>query len=116
MKTKLMKILIFIITIILLFGNIPALAVINTKDYAPSMIGGGDLFKNKVNFVLGIINLIGTICSVVIIVMVGIKYMLGSVDEKAEYKKTMLNYMIGAFLLFSSTTLPNILYKFATGN
>ena len=41
--------------------------------------------------------------------------MLGSIEEKAEYKKTMIYYMLGALLLFSATTLPNILYKLTSG-
>ena len=30
--------------------------------------------------------------------------MTGSVEERAEYKKTMMPYLIGAFLLFGITT------------
>ena len=39
--------------------------------------------------------------------------MIGSVEEKAEYKKTMTTYLIGAILVFSVTTIPNILYQIA---
>lgn len=68
-------------------------------------------FKMKVNNLLGYINTIGTVISVLTILIVGIKYMLGSVEEKAEYKKTMVGYLIGALLLFTATTIPNILYN-----
>ena len=37
--------------------------------------------------------------------------MFGSVEEKAEYKNTAFMYILGAILIFSVTTIPNILYK-----
>ena len=37
--------------------------------------------------------------------------MLGSVEEKAEYKQTIIPYLIGAALVFSGTTIPQILYQ-----
>ena len=41
--------------------------------------------------------------------------MLGSVEEKAEYKKTLMPYIIGAFLLFTGTLVPNVIYKMIKG-
>ena len=41
---------------------------------------------------------------------IGIKYMLGSVEEKAKHKQTLMPYLIGAVLVFSETTIPQILY------
>ncbi len=40
--------------------------------------------------------------------------MIGSAEEKAEYKKTMIPYIIGAILIFASTTIVNIVYNLAT--
>ena len=57
------------------------------------------------NFGQGIIKVIttvGSICSVVVLIMLGIKYMMGSVEEKAEYKKTLLPYVIGASMVFAA--------------
>ena len=67
--------------------------------------------KEKAGKVLGIINAVGVVCSVIVIVIIGIKYMFGSVEAKAEYKKTMIPYIIGVFLLTGATTIPNIIYK-----
>jgi len=65
--------------------------------------------------VLGIIQVVGIIVSVATLMILGIKYMMGSVDEKAEYKKTMVPYVIGAVLLFGATTIANAVYEFASG-
>ena len=64
---------------------------------------------------MGYINSIGIVVSVITLVVAGIKYMIASVEEKAEYKKTMIYYVVGALLLFSATTIPNILYNLTTG-
>ena len=60
-------------------------------------------------------NLVGVIVSVITLMVLGIKYMFGSIEEKAEYKKTAIYYIIGAVLIFSGTTVPNILYIITTG-
>lgn len=64
--------------------------------------------------VLGIINTVGIVLSVIVLMVIGIKYMTGSIEEKAEYKKTMTGYVIGAIMLFGITTIANILYKIGT--
>ena len=53
----------------------------------------------------------GTFVSVIALVIMGIKYMIGSAEEKSEYKKTMLPYVIGAFFLFAASALAQILYN-----
>ena len=68
---------------------------------------------DKAENVLGVIQVIGTVMAVVMLMVIGIKYMLGSVEERAEYKDTLKPYLIGAFLLFSGTTIPQIIYKIA---
>ena len=62
--------------------------------------------------VLQIVNVVGIVASVVILAFIGLKYMMGSVEEKADYKKTMYPYIIGAFFLFTGTTIPNLIYQF----
>lgn len=62
---------------------------------------------------LGYVQLVGTILSVLILMIIGLKYMLGSMEEKAEYKKTLIPYIIGAFMLFSGSLVPQIIYQIA---
>lgn len=72
--------------------------------------------ESMANNLLGIIRLIGVIASVVILIIIGIKYMMGSVEEKSTYKQTLKPYIIGAFILFTGSLLPTIIYEFATKN
>lgn len=72
-----------------------------------------DELKTKVSNLLGIIRNVGVVMSVVVLMILGIKYMLGSVEEKSEYKQSFKPYIIGAFILFTGSFLPNIIYLFA---
>lgn len=115
MKKK--KIIISIIFIVCVVCNSVLSYGFNLNDIKP--IEPNNPASTKVNSVtsnvLGIIQTIGVILSVLILIAIGIKYMLGSVEEKAEYKKTLMPYIIGAFLLFTGTLVPNVIYKIIKG-
>lgn len=64
--------------------------------------------------IVGIIQVVGIVIAVVILLILGIKYMTGSAQEKAEYKKTMIPYIVGAILIFAASTLVNVIFNLAT--
>ncbi len=66
--------------------------------------------------IVNIIQVAGIIIAIVVILVIGIKYMTGSVEQKAEYKKTMIPYIVGALLLFAGTTIVKIVYNTINGN
>ncbi len=72
-----------------------------------------DNFLSKVGVFLTFFQIIGSIISVICLVVIGIKYMMGSAEEKAEYKKTLMPYMIGAILIFAITNILSIIYDVA---
>ena len=59
----------------------------------------------------GALKVIGTFVAVGTTMYIGIKYMLGSAEERAEYKKTMLPYFVGAILIFATTQFVNFISK-----
>ena len=67
------------------------------------------------NDIVGIFQVVGVVLAVVVIIVLGIKYMLGSAEEKSEYKKSMLPYVIGAALIFAGSIFANVIYEFFTG-
>lgn len=68
---------------------------------------------NKGNGIITVLTVIGTIVSVIVLIILGLKYMLGSVEERAEYKKTLLPYVIGASLTFAASAIAGVIYSFA---
>lgn len=113
------KIKIKIIICIILFG-----IMVYTLS-ACSKVSGfevNDLTGNKAeaadiedsgNKVISIISTAGSIISVIVLVILGIKYMIGSVEERAEYKKIMLPYLIGAALIFAGSRIAGVIFNVA---
>ncbi len=61
------------------------------------------------NLIIGVLRVIGTVISVVVLVVLGLKYMIGSAEERADYKKSMIPYVIGAVIVFAITNLLGII-------
>ncbi len=53
---------------------------------------------------------IAAIAAVVIIAILGVKYMLGSVEEKAEYKKSFMPLIIGIVVVLASTSIAAFIF------
>ena len=92
-------------------GSTSGLGLGDLNNYLGTSTGSVQLEK-KANYIFSAIRNIGIVLSVVILIIIGIKYMLGTVEEKANYKETLLPYIIGAFLLFTGSIVPQLIYVF----
>lgn len=72
------------------------------SDIAGSPFGG--FLKN----VIGYIQIAGTGISIIVVTILGIKYLTASVEAKAEIKKDMMPVLIGMGLLFAGVNLVGI--------
>ena len=59
---------------------------------------------------LGVIQAIGSVLSVVAIIIIGFRYMFASVEGKAEMKGITIYYIIGAVLVFATSNILGIVY------
>lgn len=84
-------------------------------SFEPSSMTKAGKLKNMGNTIIGIVQFIGSFTSVIALIVIGIKYMTGSIEEKAEYKKTMGPYVIGAILVFATTNLLGIVNSITGG-
>lgn len=120
-KAKINKIGKIVISLLLILLSVTMIAntsmavddsVVNTRKYNPSASIGKNSseFRSLVGNILFFIRLIGSIVSVVALIVIGIKFMLGGVEQKAEYKKRMLPYIVGMILLFGGVNLLSIIY------
>lgn len=71
--------------------------------------------ENKVQTVISYIQMIATFISFSMLACVGIKYTLASANDKADVKSGSIKYLIGAIIIFGSSTLINIIYTVMTG-
>ena len=85
----------------------------NLDAYKPSGTIGTKAAQKAGN-ILNVITVIGIVVGVITLIVIGIKYMVGTVQEKAEYKKTMFSYIIGLVLLISVCSFVQIIYNLTT--
>ena len=69
---------------------------------------GANRLMNIGNAIVGIVQIVGSFTSVIVLIIIGIRYMMGSVEERAEYKKAMTPYIIGAVMVFAITNILSI--------
>ena len=81
--------------------------------YKPSISGGFSKVFKKANVIIGSLQAIGTVVSVIMLTVIGIKLMLGSVEEKSEYKQFMWKYVLGAITLLFISNIIAVIYNFA---
>ena len=63
--------------------------------------------------ILSAITTAGIVLSVIMLAVLGVKYMMGSAEEKAEYKKSMMPYLVGAVLIFGASVIATAVYNLA---
>ncbi len=86
---------------------------IDPNDYEPDQLTDADagVVTDKIGIVLGTIRNISVVVSVIALMIIGLKYVFGSVEEKANYKATLVPYVIGFVLAIAGTTLVDFIYN-----
>lgn len=65
--------------------------------------------------IVGTLQVAGTIISVIALIIIGIRYMVSSVDEKAQLKGVLWYYVIGAILVFATSNVLALAYDVIAG-
>lgn len=89
-------------------------SIIDQLDGKAEIGEAGNTIAGIGNTILTIITTVGMILAVVLVAILGIKYMMGSTEEKAEYKKSMIPYLVGAVLVFGASAIGRAVVQFAT--
>ncbi len=114
MKNKVLYIFIISIIFIVAFSSIN---IIYAADNPDNIMDGADKFvqkgeeqlnvdnkplQNTSNFIYNLLLAIGIVIAVIVGMVIGIKYMTGSVEEKAEVQKIFVGYVVSCFVLFGA--------------
>lgn len=88
-------------------------STIDPSDYKPDELSNveTELIFNKTGVILAAIRNISIVTSVIVLMVIGVKYILGSVEEKASYKETMVPYIIGCILATSGIVIVSYIYN-----
>ena len=113
---KLDKILSVVVIMLILASvctSVFATDVLNQMNAKANIGDAGNKIGGIGNTILTVITTVAMVLAVIIIAVLGIKYMMGSTEEKAEYKKSLMPYIIGAVLVFGAGAIGKMVVAFA---
>ena len=104
MTKKIMVIITILLILLFIFTNMSNAA--NMSD-----IYGDNPTKaiGRAGDILGYIVFIGYIIAIIMLIIMGIRFVIAAPEGKAELKKTFVPYVIGCVILFSGSTLIAII-------
>lgn len=116
MNKKMVKVLSTVVMIMMIISVALSVFAVEPSEIVGTTDGNGSTeITNVGKSIVGILQTVGIVLSVIVLIVLGIKYMMGSAEEKAEYKKTMMPYIVGAALIFAASALAQVVYQFFTG-
>ena len=111
---KVAVVFLLIVVCLLLIGNA---SMVNAVNYLTVPEGTSsnvsDSAKTVGGMVLGAVQAIGMSVAIIILIVLGIKYMSAAPNDRAEIKKHAVVYVVGAVLLFAASTLVGIIRTFS---
>lgn len=118
MKKSIKVISTLLLAIMLVASIAGTVLAVDPNTVLNGLNGNGNVQTNDLtkvgNNIVTIIQVVSIVIAVIVLLVIGIKYMMGSASEKAEYKKTMIPYIVGAVLIFAGTSLVRVIYSLST--
>ena len=117
MKKSKFKILFYMVILLIIFLSNVSFATIDTSQYKSiTQIGESDMgiFRDIGGKILYVVQFVGYSVAVIMLAVMGIKYIISSPEQKADLKTRFTPYAIGAVLLFGGSSILNIIYRIMT--
>lgn len=122
MKQTLKKVSIILLAVFLLFSITQPVALAEKQD-VKGIIENVNKSTDKVDE--NVTNVAGTIVNwiwgisivvaVIVIMVIGLKYVIGSTQEKAKYKESLIPLVVGIVLIVFASTIAKILFSINSG-
>ncbi len=120
MKRKICIILVILIlfSIIMCINRVYATdSIVDKLDKMQSVttpdITGNDGIPTAINKVIGLMQLAGSGIAIIVVTLLGTKYILASPADKADVKKAIMPIIIGCFLLFGGVNIAAMIADFS---
>ena len=112
MNNKIIKTLI-IIGMILMIVLLPIVVCASTpidliqpnKNELEVPISNANKWRSRI---LLIVQIVGSVIAVIMLMVLGVKYMMASAEGKADIKKQVIIYVVGAVLLFGAANIAGM--------
>ena len=88
--------------------------LISSMKDSGTMANTDSRIGNVINNVIGLLQMVGSGIALIVITLLGMKYILASPSEKADVKKAIMPIIIGCVLLFGAVNLMAAVANFAS--
>ena len=110
---KILSIVLLVVMIVFAASNVFAATTIITQ--LENDVNEADIDTNEISDVAGdviaMIRNVSVIAGVIILVILGCKYMMGSVEEKAGYQKSLIPLAVGIVVIMGATSIASFLFN-----
>lgn len=117
MKKSLKIVSIMMMAVMMIMAATPVFAtsgydsVIDAVDKEAGNQKASTDLTNLAGTILGFLRNASYIIALIVLVVLGIKYMMGSLEEKADYKKSMIPLVVGIIIVVAATTIAKFLFE-----
>ena len=111
--SKIVSIMLVALMLVAISTTCFAEVIYGDVNVTPSNAADTNALATKAGSIVATIRNVAAIAAVVIIAVLGIKYMLGSVEEKAEYKKSFMPLIIGIVVVLLATQIAAMIFGLA---
>lgn len=108
---KILSILLMLVMLMSAMNTVFATAIDPSTIEANYANQNTTAIKNMGGKILGWIRNIAAVASVVLIAILGIKFMIGSTEERAEYKKSFLPLIIGIIVVLGASAIAGWIWN-----
>lgn len=88
--------------------DLKAMSKVTTPDTT-----GSDGIPAAINKVIGLMQLVGSGIAIIVVTLLGVKYILASPSDKADVKKSITPIIIGCALLFGGVNIAATIANFS---
>lgn len=111
---KVLTVLIIIATIATMMSTVFATGAAGVLGQLKGNTGAATAVTHTANNIIGIVQVICYAAAVIMLVLVGVKFITASPEGKAEIKKSAIQYVIGAIIVFAAGALLGVISNLST--
>ena len=79
---------------------------IESQEAKPETEKANEIGAKIINWIWAI----SVVVAIIVLMIIGLKFILGSTSEKAEYKKSLIPVVVGVLVLVFATTIVRVLF------
>lgn len=107
---KIVSILMMAIMMVMIATPVFASSTVDTIPIKEPTGEGQSKMLTLVGTILGFLRWAAIIGGVILITIIGIKYMMASLEEKADFKKSMVPLVVGIIVVMGATFIAKMLF------